>query len=31
MINYTFLKALDPANSNMKKYFQNFEKLNVYS
>ena len=30
IINYSILKALDLANSNMQKHFQNFEKLNVF-
>ena len=31
MINYSFLKSLTAANSNMQKYFQTFLKLNLYS
>ena len=31
MINYSFLKALTTANSNMQKYLLSFQKLNLYS
>ena len=31
MINYSILKSLTAANSNMQKYFQTFSKLNLCS
>ena len=31
MINYSFLKALTTANSNMQKYLLSFQRLNLYS
>ena len=31
MINYTFFKSPATVNSNVQKYLQNFQKLNLYS
>ena len=30
MINYTFFKSPATVNSNVQKYLQNFQKLNLY-